>query len=730
MMNTREYTHFQFQTDARGVRTVTLNVPGRPMNVLNADVMSELEQIVSDLERANGVRVVVIRSGKESGFLAGADVHVIADIDSDQRAGELIDAGQKLFNRIENLPMPTIVVIHGVCLGGGLELSLACDYIIARNNSSTQIGLPEIKLGVIPGWGGTQRLPRRVGMSSALPMILKGDLLDARKASKIGLIDRAIDPQDWDVGVENFITEVLANKVAKHPHNRLPLWQRCLDHSRIGRWLIGRTAMKSIASKVQHYPALASAMKALSIGFHDRNTGLACEREEFVKLLQTPTSRNLLQLFFAREKARQLKTWSGDAVAAVHHEPIRKVAVVGAGAMGAGIGQLAAYRGFDVVIKEIDDAALAAGRGRIASLVDDLAKRKRMSDEQRNELLSKITFTLDDAALVDVDLVVEAVVERDDVKHKVFRSLDRVTKPQAILASNTSSLSVTRMAEATNRLSQVAGLHFFNPVHRMELVEVVRTDQTSDDCIARLITFVRALGKTPVVTSDSAGFLVNRVLFPYLGEAVLMVNEGYDVEQIDKEVRRFGMPMGPLELLDQVGLDVAHHVASSLDSILPGVAPVVVSLAAMVEKNNLGKKTGRGFYQYEKGKRSKSAMRARADIVSTPTAAVEDFRDDGLTPIQRRLVYPMLAESIRCYEEQVIAEPWAIDLAMVLGTGFAPHRGGPLSVVDCIGPEVVLTNLRRLQFYFGDRFSPPQRLVDVAEQRDGSFLGQRCPSIQ
>ena len=473
-MNLKPYKNFSVDTDVRGVTTIELDVPDRPMNVLTQDVMDELEQIVSGLERSINVRLVVIRSGKESGFLAGADVNVIAAIGSDAQADSLIQAGQSLFARIESLPMPKLVVIHGVCLGGGLELALACNYRIARNNSSTQIGLPEIKLGVIPGWGGTQRLPKLVGMSTALSMILKGELIDARKAAKVGLIDRAIAPDDWDVGVTRMIDDLLNERVAALSQSRMPLWQRAMDRTQLGRWFIRKNIRSSITSKKKHYPALESAVRAVELGFDRRANGYEFEREEFVELLKTPTCRNLLNLFFAREKARQLKTWSAQVSPLIHEDPIRKVGVVGAGAMGAGIGQLAAYRGFDVVLKEVNGETMEAGRQRVESLVNELAKRKQMSEADRLELMNRIQLSCDEQSLTDADLVIEAVVEREDVKAQVFHSLDNIVKKSAIIASNTSSLSVTRMAESTARPEKVAGLHFFNPVHRMELVEVIR----------------------------------------------------------------------------------------------------------------------------------------------------------------------------------------------------------------------------------------------------------------
>ena len=717
----KPFNNFDVTTDDRGVTTVSLDVPGRPLNVLTREVMEELDKIVHDLENSEDVKLVVFRSGKESGFLAGADVSVIADIESAAHAMRLIEGGQTLFQRIEWLPMPTIAVIHGPCLGGGLEMSLACNYRVAHDNSSTKIGLPEIKLGVIPGWGGTQRLPRVAGLTNSLSMILQGKHLSAKEAFSIGLVDRAIKPTRWETDLAVFVEDVLHGDSIAPSRRRRPMWQRALEATSIGRNFIFRGTEKSIRSKTKHYPALTSAVKAIRKGYERGLGGFLCERDEFVELLATPTCRSLLGLFFAREKARSLKTWTNEVAPVIHDSPIRKVGVIGAGAMGAGIGQLAAFRGYDVVMKEINEEALDAGRGRIEKLIHGLARRKGWDSKTLRDHLGKVSYTCEDEMLADCDLVVEAVVERIDIKNKVFGSLDQCVKAPAILASNTSSLSVTEMAGATKRANQVAGLHFFNPVHRMELVEVVRAADTDDATIARLVGFVKALGKTPIVTTDSPGFLVNRVLFPYLGEAVLMVSEGHDVEAIDKDVRKFGMPMGPLQLLDQVGLDVALNVAMSLDGVLSGVEPVVRQLSAVVDAGHLGKKSGRGFYHYKNGKRGNVAAIPGLDTGVKPAAFSTDYVNDGLTSIQRRLIYPMLVEAIRVYDEGVVKEPWAIDLGMVLGTGFAPQRGGPLHTVDAIGLGIVSRNLSCMRTQLGDRFAPPKRLVGMSDRGECFF---------
>jgi 3-hydroxyacyl-CoA dehydrogenase/enoyl-CoA hydratase/3-hydroxybutyryl-CoA epimerase len=337
--------------------------------------------------------------------------------------------------------------------------------------------------------------------------------------------------------------------------------------------------------------------------------------------------------------------------------------------------------------------------------------------------MARIAISCEDSILNNCDLVIEAVVEREDTKANVFRSLDRVVQGTAILASNTSSLSVSRMAQVTERPTKVAGLHFFNPVRRMELVEIVRTSDTSDETVARLAAFVRSLGKTPIVTMDSPGFLVNRVLCPYLGEAIFMVEEGFSVVEIDQQIRRFGMPMGPLELLDHVGLDVAYHVAKSLNVVLPGAMSVIDKLAAFVQAGQLGQKTSRGFYEYRHGKR-----RAPATIPFATAARIDArddrFAEDGLTGTQRRLIYPMLAESVRCLEQKVVAEAWMVDLAMVSGTGFAPHLGGPLHVVDAVGADRVIENLSLLREQFGERFAVPHLLL-LKSQQNEPFMARR-----
>lgn len=734
-MASNDYKNFLVETDPQGVVTVSLDVRNRPMNVFDWGVMNELERVVGHLEAAlealpespleatKGIRLVVFRSHKESGFLAGADVHGIAKIDSPGEVRRLVTFGQAIFDRIEKLPVPTVAVIHGPCLGGGLEWALACDYRLARDNSSTQLGLPEIKLGLIPAWGGTQRLPRLVGTKAALDMILRGRLLGAAQAKRIGLVDEAISPASWDEDVRRFIEKKRQQTAdLRVPDRRVPDRRVRGDFpdTFLGRWIAVAFARWSTRGEQEHYPAIGAAIEGIAASGNRRVDGFEIERERFAELIATPTCRHLIDLFMAREAARIPKTWVDASLAAASDQSIRTIGIVGAGVMGAGIAQLAANRGFSVVVKEVDAEAARSGRQRIAELVESQGKHKRWSREAIGEVLGRVRVTDDAAALDDVDCVVEAAVEKESVKQEIFRTLGRRLGESAILTSNTSSLSIASMAAVTKRPARVAGLHFFNPVYRMDLVEIVAAPDTDAATIAKLVALVRALGKTPIVAKDSPGIVVNRVLFPYLGEAVRMVSEGHDTARVDGELRRFGMPMGPLELLDQVGIDVALHVAGSLRGVLPEADAVVGPLAAMAEHDRLGKKSGVGFYHYRKGKR-RSVATLPPGVRRRPSAWRETgggepdhgFTPDSLTPIQRRLVYPMLVESVRCLELGIVDHGWAVDLAMVLGTGFAPHRGGPLHMIDAMGRETFMNNLARLESTHGGRFAAPRLLADV-----------------
>lgn len=737
-----EFKNFSVARDDRGVVSITLDVPSRSLNVIDESVLTELETIVARLGDDPLTKVVVFRSGKASGFLAGADVNEIARLSDDAMVEATLIRGQHLLSQIAGLAATTIAAIHGPCLGGGLELALACDCRIARDDESTQLGFPEVHLGLLPGWGGTQRLPRKVGLIAALPMILQGKKLSAPQAARVGLVDRVVAAGDWDRQLANFATESLpAGESAKRQASK-PRWRRIsslqsllmavADRTGLGRRYVLRQAEKRVEREgnAAHYPALPAAIRAIRAGFVSAAEGYRAERKEFLALLRTPSCRHLMGLFLRREQARSVETWAEPTAGSGAETPrVGKLAVIGAGVMGAGIGQLAALKGFRVVLKEIDPSAASAGGARVRSLFDDLVAKQRLSREQRNACLERVETTVHWEPLQDADLVVEAVVESEEVKHRVFAELETHIQPAALLTSNTSALPIAGMAAATRRASNVAGLHFFNPVHRMELVEIARTPQTNDDTVLQLVRFARALGKTPVVTADRPGFVVNRVLFPYLGEAVQMVCEGIPADSIDRDLRRFGMPMGPLELLDQVGIDIAVDVAHALHSVIAVDAAALQRLAAMRERGWLGKKLGVGFYEYKPGKPAVPTVWRESPPLAAPPEPLQ-IRQDGLNATERRLLYPLINEAVRCVDEQVVREAWMVDLAMVLGTGFAPYRGGPLQMLEEIGADTVLHNLSAMRPIFGARVEPAAGLVRAAQGADRRAANAVQPSLE
>ncbi|VTT97401.1 multifunctional fatty acid oxidation complex subunit alpha : Multifunctional fatty acid oxidation complex subunit alpha OS=Rhodopirellula sallentina SM41 GN=RSSM_06309 PE=3 SV=1: ECH: 3HCDH_N: 3HCDH: 3HCDH [Gemmataceae bacterium] len=713
---TENLKHLRIERDARGVATLTFDVQGAPFNVFNDEVIGDLRSVIDDIER-DPPRVVVFRSGKASGFFAGADVNRIQQLEHADEVRAVIDAGHSTFARIERLPCPTVAVIHGPCLGGGMEFALACRHRVARDDASTKLGLPETSLGLIPGWGGTQRLPRLVGLRQALKMILEGTNLSASKAAAVGLVDVAAPADSFDATLEQFVADRLNGRSVRHPTRKL--LDTLLDATSPGRAVVLASARKKIAKKARDYPALAAALHAVEVGLRTPGSaGYHAEREGFVSVVFTPVAKSLIGLFFQREKARKPSTW----VRGVKPATMRKAAVVGAGTMGAGIAQLLAFNGVPVALKDISDDIVAGGMKKVAALTDAAVSKSLLTRADGEALVRRVTPTTEWGPLAGCDLVIEAVVEREDVKRTVFKELAEKLGPDAVLASNTSALSVSRIAESTPHAERVAGLHFFNPVHRMQLVEVVRGRDTDDATVATLVELVRKVGKVPVVVADSPGFLVNRTLFPYLDEAVRLVLEGVPGEEVDRAAVRFGMPMGPLELLDQIGIDIAADVSKTFASLTSDPGPVPERFAEMVAAGALGKKAGRGFYQYDGDRRRKLTAWATPKRARKPEGAAAG----ELSEVQMRLVYPMINEAAKCLETGVVAEAWMADLAMVLGTGFAPFRGGPLRTADTLGVARVVRELDELRAAHGPRFEPAGLLRHLADGGHGFYTEARA----
>lgn len=710
-MNNLHLTNFDVHRDFHGVLTAILNVSDQPVNVFNESVMHDLDELLRAIQDDQSVTALVFRSGKDSGFLAGADLKVISQLTSPEAAKEICRIGQGLMHRIETLRVPSVAIIAGVCLGGGLEFALSCRYRVVIDDPRTKLGLPEVELGLLPGWGGTQRLPRLIGLQAALPMLLTGKKVGAKDAVKIGLADAICKPEEADATVLKLLNmhtggspadnHEAESRPAKRPHRRTSVWNWFLDRTWPGQWAVMRTARAGSANHAVNYPALNGILTAVSAGL--KGDGYAVEREEFSKLLNTNAHRSLLGLFFQREKARKSETWARGMTGKPRR--VRKVGVLGGGTMGAGIAHWASVQGFEVVLKEVNADLLDAGLRRIKELFDESVRRHALSPADAATKIGAIITTTDWRAFSDVDLVIEAVTERMDVKQAVFRDLELYCPKEAVLASNTSALSVRTIGEAIHDSHRVLGLHFFNPVHRMQLVEVVRTDRSRDEDIAMLVDFVKKLGKVPLVTSDSPGFVVNRILFPYLDEAVRLHCEGVPTEDVDRALKRFGMPMGPLELLDQVGIDVAAHVADSLNSLSPEPSPTGARLHEMAAEGHVGSKSGSGFYLYPKG--AKRHGKAVKTSIPPKRMSSDDIRD--------RVVLRLVNEAAKCLQEGVVPEAWMIDLGMVLGTGFAPFLGGPLRMCELCGYGEAVSKLEYFQKTVGSRFTPTQWLIDQIE---------------
>jgi 3-hydroxyacyl-CoA dehydrogenase/enoyl-CoA hydratase/3-hydroxybutyryl-CoA epimerase len=564
--------------------------------------------------------------------------------------------------------------------------------------------LPEVKLGLIPAWGGTQRLPKRVGLMRALPMVLEGQLLSAKKAYRAGLVDALISAPDSQSEIDLFVNDRLAHKPVHRPQRTWMQW--AVNCTSFGRKAALKKAREGVRKYAQHYPALNRIIEAVETGLRFptvNEEGLRAEREAFKDLLFGPVAPNLINIFMMQEKAKKSSTWTSDA----QPREVKKIAVIGAGTMGAGIAQQAASRGYSVILQDVKDEFVNRGMDTIKGLFSKAVSKGAVPQAEADAALARTQPRVDWGPSDDVDLMIEAIIERLEVKEAVFRKADELLPAQAVLASNTSALPIEEMAKVTGRPAQVAGLHFFNPVHKMPLVEVVRAPQTSDETIATLVGVAKKLGKIPVVVKQSPGFLVNRILFPYLDEAARLVTEGYGVSDIDKAAKKFGMPMGPIELLDVVGIDVAFDVSKTLSPLSQEPTPTPDLFQRMVNAGLKGQKTGKGFFEWKDGKKAGPTSIPGLDAAARPPA-LPDWTVTGETfgAIQQRLVLSMLNEARKCLAEEVVTEPWMVDLGMVLGTGFAPFRGGPMRCIERWGADEVQARLRLLAEKCGRRFQP------------------------
>jgi 3-hydroxyacyl-CoA dehydrogenase / enoyl-CoA hydratase / 3-hydroxybutyryl-CoA epimerase len=704
-----------------GVAWLVFDRPDARANILTSGVLARLDTLLEEVEaaaRGGGVRAVVVRSGKDGSFIAGADINEIASVTDVAEATRGAAAGQRVFRRLDLLPVPTVAAVDGICLGGGTELILACDARIASDRRETRIGLPEVRLGIIPGFGGTVRLPRIVGLSDALGMILTGAPVNARKAQRSGLITERVHPAVLYERARQLALELAGG--SRGARAKKPLLKRALDGTPVGRRLVLRQARKQVHRETKgHYPAPLAALDVVKRSARlPLDAALAIEAETVGRLVVTDVSKNLIHVYHLLESAKKA------GPPGVAPRPVARVAVLGAGVMGGGIAQLLAYRGLEVRLKDINAEALGLGLRHARQLFERMVRRGRLERRVAERYIDAIAPTLEYSGFGTADLVIEAVVERMDVKQQVLREAESRVRAGCVLATNTSALSVSEMQAVLQRPGDLAGMHFFNPVHRMPLVEVVRGEQSTDEAVATVVGLVRRLDKTPVIVRDGPGFLVNRILAPYLNEAGWMLAEGESINRLDRVLRRFGMPMGPLRLLDEVGLDVARHAGAVLalafgDRLLP--PPPLTALEAT---DLLGRKGGRGFYVYEDG-REKGVNEA---IYARLAGAVPERRQQlDEREILDRSLLSMVNEAARVLEDGIAASAADVDLAMITGTGFPPFRGGLLRWADTLGVAAVHSRLETLAARHGPRFAPAPLLAGYA-QSGRSFYQSPVPA--
>ncbi len=681
------------QLDADGICTLTFDRVASSANIFDRSTLAELDVHLANLEAEPTLKGVIIASAKPKIFIAGADLKEFVRAPDAVALGEIVDLGQRIFTRLSRLTVPSVAAIHGVCLGGGCELALACDWRVASTDKATKLGLPETQLGILPAWGGSVRLPALIGLPAALGLILPGRQVVGAQGLKLGLVDQ--------LAHREYLTAAARRLLARG--KRPPPPHRVSSFTPI-RALVAAQARRGVLAKSRgHYPAPLKALEVCTDTLsHSLETGLVLEKAALLELFETPECRNLVGIFFLQERAKKLSV-PAPAVAA----PVRRVAVVGAGVMGAGIAQWVSARGLPVILKDIAPEALAKGLRTIEAVYRDATKRRVVTATEAMAGLDRITPSHLATRLHAVDLVIEAAVEKLEAKQSIFRDLEARVRPDTILATNTSALSIESIAAGLAHPERVVGIHFFNPVHRMQLVEIVQGPRTSADALATALQFSKSIGKLPVIVKDSPGFLVNRILMPYIVEAVRLFREGAGVEEVDRVMLDFGMPMGPLRLADEVGLDVASHVAQDLGRRLPHPAAPDDTLEAMIARGWLGKKSGCGFYLHA-GKKGHEKVNPQVGAVST--VAVRPLNP---ARARDRLVLIMINEAACCLAEGVIESPEEVDFAMILGTGWAPFRGGPLRYADTLGIAEVVRRLEVLSREVAPRFAPCEYLCEM-----------------
>lgn len=709
-----------------GIAIVTFDLPGESVNKFTKAVIAEFTELLDRFDGDETIQAAVLESGKPDIWIAGADIEEFLAFRSAEAATQMSRRAQALLDRVERGRVPIVCAIHGACLGGGLELALACPHRIATEAPKTVLALPETQLGLIPGIGGTQRLPRLVGLTAALDMILSARNVRPKRALQMGLVDEVVHPAILrEIAVRRAREFAEGTRPRMHPRRQRTLGYFLAEGNPAGRALMLRQARAMALKKSRgHYPAIGAALDAVAAAYTGSQAmGYEAEANLFGRMAMTPESRELVFLFFATTSLKNEGTEDADGTPLPARPRAERIGVIGTGFMGSGIAAIAAQQGIPVRFKDTRHDAVLKGLASVRGVLKDALDRKRITRQQFADQMSLVSGTVGYDGFRRADVVIEAVFEDLDVKHTVLREAERQLPSHAIFATNTSTIPIADIARASARPDRVIGMHFFSPVPRMPLLEVITTPETSAETVATTVALGRTLGKTVIIVNDSPGFYVNRILAPYLNEAGRLLDEGLAVDAIDKAMVAFGFPVGPITLMDEVGLDIAGKSGTILyDAIGERLAPSQ-TLRAVLEAGRLGRKGKNGFYAYDSRGRKQGVDRSVYAL--TPTGA--ERRELPEAEVQARCVLPMVNEAVRCLEEGVIRVPRDGDIGAVFGIGFPPFRGGPFRYIDALGASRVVEMLERLDLTHSGRYTPAATLADLALHRRRFYPAEGKP---
>lgn len=679
-----------------GIARITFDLENEKVNKLSTKVLSEFDETLDVIKNNSSIKALVVQSAKKNIFIAGADIEEIETLSKEEEIYELLMKVHSIFNKLENLPFPSIAYINGACMGGGLELALACTYRVATTSEKTKLAFPEIKLGIFPGFAGCLRAPKIVGLVNALDIILSGKNLDAKKAYRIKLVDEIFDDGQKEFKLEDFIQKAIKNEVkSRKKFALLETWPL--------REIVFSKAYKNLERKVnKDFKAPYVALEVIKDTFaRSFNEGLKVEAREFSKIAITHESKNMIKLFFTFQKLN--KNYEKTT------NPINNAVILGNGVMGKGIIWLFSKYLQNVRIKVRKIEQIHNILKDVSKIYDFLVKTRRMTTNQVDFKLNKITYTDKFEGLKNSDIAIEAIIEDEKAKKDAFKSLENSMKDDAIIATNTSSISIEKLSSDIKNKENFLGVHFFNPVNMMPLVEVIPTSHTSKETINKVFELLISCGKTPILVGDCAGFIVNRILLPYLNEAAFILEEHGDIKHIDKLIKNFGMPMGPFTLADTVGIDIGYKVAHILNESYGSRMPVAPLIEKIYTKKELGVKTGSGFYTY-KGKKAKDVNPNVTQLLDKKSKILND------EDIINRCIFIMINEASRCLEEGIVDDPTIIDFAMITGTGFPPYKGGLCTLANKIGIKNVVKSLEKYERTYGERFKPSSLLLKLQEQ--------------